>query len=72
MQIKNNRIITIMEWFFDGIGTAIITFVLGIIIGGPAGYKYGVHRTRIKQEQKAGDFSTQTQVGQINVNNGQK
>lgn len=61
-----------MEWFFDGIGTAIIIFVLGLIIGGPAGYKIGVHRTKIKQKQKARNSSTQTQIGEINVINGQE
>lgn len=61
-----------MEWIFDGIGTAIITFILGLIIGGPTGYKIGVRRTQIKQKQKAGDSSTQTQVGQTNISNGQK
>lgn len=61
-----------MEWFFDGIGTAIIMFVLGLIIGGPTGYKIGVRLTKIKQNQKAGDSSTQTQVGQININDVQK
>ena len=61
-----------MEWIFDGIGTAIIMFVLGLLIGGPTGYKIGVHRAQIKQKQKAGDSSTQTQVGQINISNGQK
>ncbi len=61
-----------MEWIFDGIGTEIIVFVLGLIIGGPVGYKIGVHRARIKQKQKAGDSSNQTQVGQINFNNGQE
>ena len=61
-----------MEWIFDGIGTAIIIFIFGLIIGGPTGYKIGVHRTQIKQKQKAGDSSKQTQVGQININNGQK
>ncbi len=33
-----------MDWIFDGIGTAIITFILGLLGGGIAGYKIGVHK----------------------------
>jgi hypothetical protein len=61
-----------MEWIFDGIGTSIIMFILGLVIGAPAGYKIGVNRAKINQKQKAGNSSTQTQVGQININNGQE
>lgn len=61
-----------MEWIFDGIGTAILTFILGLLIGGPAGYKIGVHKAQIRQKQKAGKSSTQSQVGQINISNGQE
>ena len=32
-----------MEWFFDGIGTAIITYVLGLVAGGGVGYYIYVH-----------------------------
>lgn len=28
-----------MEWIFDGIGTAIITLILGSLVGGTVGYK---------------------------------
>ncbi|UKI55562.1 MAG: hypothetical protein L6V90_13435 [Treponema succinifaciens] len=39
-----------MDWIFDGIGTAIITFILGLLGGGIAGYKIGVHKkTNIKK-----------------------
>lgn len=53
-----------MEWFFDGLGTAIISLVLGGIGGGIIGYRIGV-KQNIKQSQKAGDNSNQTQVGGI-------
>lgn len=49
---------------FDGIGTAIITFVLGLLFGGTTGYKIAIDRN-LKQKQKAGDYSTQTQIGEI-------
>ena len=50
------------EWFFDGLGTAIITLIIGLITGGAVGYRVGIKNT-INQKQSAGDNSTQTQVG---------
>ena len=54
-----------IEWIFSGIGTQIITFLVGAIIGGSCGYKIGIHN-KIKQSQKAGNNSSQTQIGSIN------
>lgn len=56
-----------MEWFFDGIGTAIVSAIFGIIIGGIGGYSIGIRKTN-KMEQKAGDNANQTQIGEINSN----
>lgn len=56
-----------MEWIFDGIGTAIITFVLGLVAGGGIGYYIGVHNS-IKQRQKAKDNAQQIQIGIQNGN----
>ena len=58
-----------MEWIFDGIGTAIVSAILGLIIGGVAGYRIGVKKTTIKQNQRAGDNANQTQIG---IKNGTK
>ena len=57
-----------MEWFFDGIGSELVSILMGLIIGGGAGYGIGVVRTKSKitQKQKAGDNSKQTQIGQVN------
>lgn len=52
------------KWIFDGIGTAAITFVLGLLVGGPTGYKIAISKT-VRQIQKAGDNSNQTQIGEI-------
>lgn len=53
-----------MEWIFEGIGTAIITLILGLITGGTIGYRIGIKKTiKINQKQKAGDNSSQIQVG---------
>ncbi|BFM99903.1 hypothetical protein MOXK02_14620 [Moraxella sp. K02] len=51
-----------MEWFFDGLGTSLITLVFGLVAGGAVGYRIGIKNT-INQNQSAGDNSTQTQVG---------
>lgn len=58
-----------MEWIFDGIGTAIFSGVMGLLVGGFAGYRIGVKKTTIKQNQSAGDNANQTQIG---IKNGTK
>lgn len=47
------------EWVFSGIGTSIIMGIIGFFVG----YKIGVHKSKIKQIQKAKDGSKQTQIG---------
>lgn len=54
-----------MEWIFNGIGTAIISGLIGIVLGGSVGYYIGI-QTTIKQKQKARDNAEQNQIGQIN------
>lgn len=58
-----------IDWIFSGIGTEIISAIIGVIIGGVGGYKIGV-RNRIKQVQKAGNNSNLSQTGSIVNNNG--
>lgn len=53
------------SWIFDGIGTTIISGIVGLIIGGTAGYKIGVKKS-ISQKQKAGKNSSQIQIGTNN------
>lgn len=50
-----------MEWIFDGIGTTIISSVISLIIGETIGYKIGINKNI--QKQKAGNNSTQVQIG---------
>ena len=50
-----------MEWIFDGIGTTIISSIISLIVGGTAGYTIGINKNI--QKQKAGDNSTQIQIG---------
>lgn len=53
-----------MDWFFSGLGTAILTFIFGLTTGGAVGYKIGISKkTKIKQKQKARDNASQVQVG---------
>ena len=41
-----------LQWIFDGIGTEILSLIIGAIAGGLAGYKIGVNRSG-KQKQTA-------------------
>ena len=53
-----------MEWFFDGLGTAIITLIIGLITGGTVGYRIGIKKTnKVNQMQTAKDNASQIQVG---------
>lgn len=53
-----------MEWFFDGLGTAIITLIVGLLAGGAVGYRVGIKKTnRVNQKQKAKDNASQIQIG---------
>ncbi len=56
-----------MEWIFEGIGTAIVSLILGLIIGGVGGYKIGIRKSN-EMNQKAGNNAKQTQIGMINSN----
>lgn len=48
-----------MEWLFNGLGTAIIGFVLGAV--GGSGVTWKVMSSRTSQKQKAGRNSIQMQ-----------
>lgn len=53
-----------MEWIFEGIGTAIITLIVGLFTGGAIGYRIAINKNNtIIQKQKAGDNSSQMQIG---------
>lgn len=52
-----------ISWIFDGIGTAIISGLVGLLLGGTVGYKIGVKKTKIRQSQRAGKNSSQIQIG---------
>lgn len=52
-----------MDWFFNGLGTAIIMFIVGLGAGGTMGYRIGIKKNIITQNQEAGDNAIQTQIG---------
>jgi len=59
-----------ISWIFDGIGTQIISVIVGLIIGGAGGgfvgYRIG-SKNKIKQNQKAGNNSDQVQIGNVSI-----
>ena len=53
-----------MSWIFDGIGTAIVTLIIGLVTGGAVGYRIGIKKKKItNQKQKAGNNARQLQIG---------
>lgn len=52
-----------MEWFFDGLGTELVSMIIGLLLGagagGIAGYKIGKNKSVLKQNQRAGTSITQ-------------
>jgi hypothetical protein len=53
-----------LKWLFDGLGTAAVSALVGVLIGGGVGYRIGIKES-IRQRQKAGNNSNQIQIGQI-------
>jgi|AntAceMinimDraft_11_1070367.scaffolds.fasta_scaffold04112_8 hypothetical protein len=53
-----------ISWIFDGIGTAVLIFIFGLLAGGGTVYKIVVNR-KTTQKQKARDNSNLTQIGEI-------
>ena len=41
-----------IQWIFDGIGTEVISLIVGLTVGGVSGYKIGV-RNKAHQKQKS-------------------
>lgn len=52
-----------MEWFFDGLGTEIISLIIGTVLGGTIGYKIG---SKSKLVQKKSNNSKQV-LNSINI-----
>lgn len=56
-----------MEWFFDGLGTELVSMFVGLFLGAGAGviagYKIGINKSVLRQNQRAGTDSKQKQIG---------
>lgn len=52
-----------IEWFFDGLGTEIISAIIGAVGGGLIGYRVGKRKSKFTQKQQAGSGSEQYQKG---------
>lgn len=52
-----------VQWFFDGLGTELISLAGGVLIGGIIGFHVGKHTTKFTQAQEAGAGSEQYQKG---------
>jgi hypothetical protein len=60
----------VMDWFFDGLGTELLSLVVGAAGGGLIGFRVGRRRSKFSQSQEAGHNSTQYQIGkQTLINN---
>ena len=59
-----------IQWIFDGIGTELISVIVGLIVGGGVGccvgYRIGT-KNKVKQIQKAQDNAKQNQTGAVNI-----
>ena len=60
-----------LQWLFDGIGTELLSLVIGALGGGAIGYRIGT-KNKVKQKQKAGDNSKQIQIGSVNYHGDQQ
>ena len=60
------------EWIkvvFDGIGTEIISLIIGSIFGGVIGFRIGKHKSKVIQSQEAGSNAEQYQEANNTQNN---
>ena len=52
-----------VSWVFSGIGSTVISIIVGAICGEVAGYRIGIKKTTIKQTQKNRGNGNQVQIG---------
>lgn len=52
-----------VRWFFDGLGTEIISLIIGAVGGGVIGFRIGKRKSKFIQTQEAGLGSEQYQEG---------
>lgn len=47
----------ILAWLFEGLGTEIISLVVGLLLGTAGGWQ--LHKRQVRVSQKAGDYANQ-------------
>lgn len=52
-----------IKWFFDGLGTELISLVIGAFLGGTIGFRIGKNKRKFIQQQEGGAESEQYQRG---------
>lgn len=52
-----------VKWFFSGLGTEIISVIIGAVGGGLIGFRIGKRKSKFTQTQEAGSGSEQYQKG---------
>lgn len=52
-----------VKWFFDKLGTELISLAVGALAGGSIGFRIGKRTTKFTQAQEAGAGSEQYQKG---------
>lgn len=57
-----------IKWFFDGLGTELISLIIGATIGGVSGFHIGKKKQKFSQLQEAGSESEQYQKGDLYKN----
>lgn len=54
-----------LKWFFDGLGTEIISKIICVVGGGLIGYRMGYRKSKFIQTQEAGSGTEQCQKGKL-------
>ncbi len=54
-----------VQWFFEVLGTEILSLIVGMISDGFIGFRVGKRTSKFKQSQKAGRNSKQYQSGEV-------
>lgn len=52
-----------VKWFFDGLGTEILSLIIGAVGGGLIGFRIGKRKSKFTQAQESGSGSEQYQKG---------
>lgn len=60
-----------MEWFFNGLGTALVGLIIGAFGGAFVGYRIGINKNNM-YNQKARDNAMQVQLNKGDNNIGKK